>query len=449
MAPRRPAFATLTVSRRPAQKAGRTWYTVSYGPVTIVHYSTERSMAVGDEQFLWLNRTLRSVDRRKTPWLIVTGHRATYVDSTVANDIAIQKYYQPLLDPLFTETGVDLVFFGHTHLTQRHCASYLGQCRMNSTFDPAAGANVYDSPANPVYFSLGNAGATSDYSKQGSATGPGRNYTAWLRARAAYSRMTAEASGLRVEIVDARTHAVLDVSLIRRADRAPADPLPTQLTLALDEVPAAGDYTDLASYHRNRFSGRARIACVDGSCGEEATDISYRVFQRTGCGEGPYAPGGPGAYCIPYQGMRGDIFGRLPAADGRSIPASYSMVGSAADPLMSYFNKGSFAPNVSNGVEQNVGPFNGFYLREAPPVNGYPSYVGELVSKDPDYMSLLPGPGGKVYSFVHFESPAPATVSVRPRDSPRVMSPFASWQRTDRQSAVTAAASISPPSDSR
>ncbi len=52
-------------------------------------------------------------------------------------------------------------------------------------------------------------------------------------------------------------------------------------------------------------------------------------------------------------------------------------------------------------------------MREAAPVNGFPSYVGELVSKDPDYMSLLPtGPGGKVYSFVHFESPSPSTVSV-------------------------------------
>ena len=93
----------------------------------------------------------RSADRRKDPWLVVTGYRAAYVDSdsSVPADMALQRYHPPRLDPLLAEARVDLVFSSHTHLTQRRCASFLGQCRMTSTFDPAAGANVYDSPVNP------------------------------------------------------------------------------------------------------------------------------------------------------------------------------------------------------------------------------------------------------------------------------------------------------------
>ena len=163
---------------RRRQKRGNTWYSVAYGPVTIVHYSTERSMATDSPQYLWLAQTLRSIDRTVTPWVIAMGHRPTYVDwkAGASEEYDTMAYYQYLLDPLFTETKVDLVFHGHKHVTQRHCACYMGKCMQNSTFDPVTNMNVYRAPQNPVYLVMGNSGATSGAKSQGSVTGSGRRF---------------------------------------------------------------------------------------------------------------------------------------------------------------------------------------------------------------------------------------------------------------------------------
>ena len=71
-----------------AQVAGRTWFTTAMGPVTFVHFSTERDISVGSAQYAWLAATLRAVDRDATPWLVVAGHRPGYVDSNAASDQA-------------------------------------------------------------------------------------------------------------------------------------------------------------------------------------------------------------------------------------------------------------------------------------------------------------------------------------------------------------------------
>ena len=196
---------------------------MAYGPVTIVHFSTERSMAADSPQYLWLSRTLRAVDRSVTPWVIAQGHRPMYVDEPVAcdpflgcGDVDGLHYYWNLLDPLFTETRVDLVYAGHHHVTQRHCAAYQGRCTMNSTLDPATGANVYDGPQNPVHYTIGNAGAGSD-TPGARSPGTGALFTAWEAPNTAYARARADGAALTVEIVDARTHAVLDTSVIRKA----------------------------------------------------------------------------------------------------------------------------------------------------------------------------------------------------------------------------------------
>lgn len=202
------------------QVSGKTWFVSAMGPVTFVHYSTERNIAIGSPQYQWLAQTLRSIDRKVTPWVIVTGHRPGYVDSTSSSDQDYMAYYQYLLDPLFAETKVDLVFYGHTHVTQRHCSSYMGACVMNSTFDPASGANVYDGPQYPVYYSIANAGANSDAgpanTNEGDPSSPGRKFTSWFAPRSAYTRMAVDGDTLTVKYIDARTHSVLDTSVIKK-----------------------------------------------------------------------------------------------------------------------------------------------------------------------------------------------------------------------------------------
>lgn len=54
----------------------------SFGPVHFIHYSTEQAFEPGSEQHAWVKAALERVDRRRTPWLVMGGHRPIYIDST-------------------------------------------------------------------------------------------------------------------------------------------------------------------------------------------------------------------------------------------------------------------------------------------------------------------------------------------------------------------------------
>lgn len=40
--------------------------------------STEHNMGSGSTQYSWLEKDLNKVDRAKTPWVILAGHRPMY-----------------------------------------------------------------------------------------------------------------------------------------------------------------------------------------------------------------------------------------------------------------------------------------------------------------------------------------------------------------------------------
>ena len=67
--------------------------------------STEHDFTADSEQLQFLDDHLKKVDREKTPWLIFTGHRPMYVDSTDIRRRAgdrpvaslLRKHVEPLL----------------------------------------------------------------------------------------------------------------------------------------------------------------------------------------------------------------------------------------------------------------------------------------------------------------------------------------------------------------
>ena len=66
-----------------------------------------------NEQYEWLEKDLASVDRHKTPWVIVGLHRPWYIGID-ASDICTAC--QNAFEPLFTKYGVDLYMQGHVHV---------------------------------------------------------------------------------------------------------------------------------------------------------------------------------------------------------------------------------------------------------------------------------------------------------------------------------------------
>jgi len=120
---------------------GNFWYSFDHGMVHYVQIDTETDLGHGliapDEpggsegedagpfsniknaQTNWLAEDLASVDRAKTPWILVAGHRPWYISAqNDSSDVCLEC--QSVFEPLFIQYGVDLVLSGHVHAYERN-----------------------------------------------------------------------------------------------------------------------------------------------------------------------------------------------------------------------------------------------------------------------------------------------------------------------------------------
>jgi hypothetical protein len=158
--------------RMPSDISGGTgnfWYSFDSGMVHFVQLDTETDLGHGligndevggaegmnadpvnatmDAQTKWLEADLGAVDRAKTPWVIVAGHRPWYLSHANASG-TICWSCKDVFEPLFLKHSVDLVLSGHSHVYER-------QAPINN--------NVYDTaelnnPTAPWYITNGAAG---------------------------------------------------------------------------------------------------------------------------------------------------------------------------------------------------------------------------------------------------------------------------------------------------
>ncbi|EER00438.1 conserved hypothetical protein [Perkinsus marinus ATCC 50983] len=99
------------------------WYSFDYGLVHYVMISTEHNYLNGSDQHKWLEDDLANVDRNKTPWVIVTGHRPMYTSCALDKfngDIA--EELKSNVAPLFKKYNVSIYFTGHIHAYTRTSA---------------------------------------------------------------------------------------------------------------------------------------------------------------------------------------------------------------------------------------------------------------------------------------------------------------------------------------
>jgi len=138
---------------------GNFWYSFDYGMVHFVIFNTETDFpnapdepggegaedagpfAPSGTQLAWLDNDLASVDRKKTPWIIVGGHRPWYVSTTEC------KECQAAFEPLFIKHDVDLVLHGHKHFYERQSAVANGVAQ-----------EIENNPTAPWYVVNGAAG---------------------------------------------------------------------------------------------------------------------------------------------------------------------------------------------------------------------------------------------------------------------------------------------------
>jgi len=133
-------------SRRlgPVGSADDGWWSIEQGPVHVLMVHTEMSSAVGSRQLDFVAADLAAVDRRRTPWVIVLGHRQMYSGNSMGPQNSMGA-----LEPLFVRHKVDIAFWGHIHYAQRSCPMVYAKCVA------AKDAAGYDAPIHAV---IGNAG---------------------------------------------------------------------------------------------------------------------------------------------------------------------------------------------------------------------------------------------------------------------------------------------------
>lgn len=75
-----------------------------------------------------------SVDRSKTPWLIVESHRPLYESELIPAELQTIEHIRKNIESLMYAFSVDLFLSGHYHAYFRSCAGlYNGKCNNGGT----------------------------------------------------------------------------------------------------------------------------------------------------------------------------------------------------------------------------------------------------------------------------------------------------------------------------
>ena len=95
------------------------WHSFDLGSAHIIHVSSYHKYEPGSPQYMWLDRDLKAVDRRKTPWVFVNLH-APWYNSNVAHQGEYQSYdVRRVWQPLVCDSRVNIMFAGHVHSYER------------------------------------------------------------------------------------------------------------------------------------------------------------------------------------------------------------------------------------------------------------------------------------------------------------------------------------------
>ncbi|MCL7023398.1 hypothetical protein MKW94_006538 [Papaver nudicaule] len=108
-----------TETRAPATR--NLFYSFDSGVVHFVYMSTETNFLPGGDQYNFIKHDLESVNRKKTPFVVVQGHRPMYTTSNEGRDAPLRSRMLEHYEPLFVKNKVTLAMWGHVHRYERFC----------------------------------------------------------------------------------------------------------------------------------------------------------------------------------------------------------------------------------------------------------------------------------------------------------------------------------------
>jgi hypothetical protein len=119
------------------------WYSFNYGSVHFIIISLEHNFLKNSSQYNRLKYDLTNVNRKLTPWIIISGHRPIYVSANYTEDNLFAEGIQRELDSLFYEYKVDVYLSGHYHSYERTCKLFNYQCVDDGVVHILSGAPAY------------------------------------------------------------------------------------------------------------------------------------------------------------------------------------------------------------------------------------------------------------------------------------------------------------------
>ncbi|XP_057948827.1 probable inactive purple acid phosphatase 2 [Malania oleifera] len=142
-------YSEPTGTRAPATR--NLFYSFDMGVVHFVYISTETNFLPGSSQYNFIKQDLESVDRKRTPFVVVQGHRPMYTTSNEYRDTPIRVRLLKHLEPLFVKNNVTLALWGHVHRYERFCP-------LNNFTCGSMGLKGEDWEALPVHVVIGMGG---------------------------------------------------------------------------------------------------------------------------------------------------------------------------------------------------------------------------------------------------------------------------------------------------
>ena len=108
------------------------WFSKEVGPVHVISLCSYCATHPGSWQYEWLVSDFESIDREKTPWVIVMTHAPWYNSNSAHQGEA--EPHRVDMEELLYDNGVDIFMNGHVHSYERSIGVYngcLNECAPN------------------------------------------------------------------------------------------------------------------------------------------------------------------------------------------------------------------------------------------------------------------------------------------------------------------------------
>jgi hypothetical protein len=128
---------------------GNAFYSYQHGLVQIIVLSSYSDATVGSVQYEWLEQELRMIDRKITPWLLVSFHAPLYTTFQGHVDELEAVNMKQAMEPLFLQHGVNIVVSGHDHGFMKTHSLAFGQVDLTGL--------------SPIYLTLGAGGNREEH----------------------------------------------------------------------------------------------------------------------------------------------------------------------------------------------------------------------------------------------------------------------------------------------